>query len=51
MTRKVITSEFVVPTVFAIVLGIVLSVGAIYVADRYWAPGDPTEASGLARSR
>jgi hypothetical protein len=33
MTGKVITLEFVVPTVLAIVLGILLSIGAVYVVD------------------
>jgi hypothetical protein len=33
MTGKVITLEFVVPTVLAIVLGILFSIGAVYVVD------------------
>ena len=33
MTGKVITLEFVLPTVLAIVLGILLSIGAVYVVD------------------
>lgn len=33
MTGKVITLEFVIPTVLAIVLGILLSIGAVYVVD------------------
>jgi hypothetical protein len=33
MTGKVITLEFVLPTVLAIVLGILLSIGAVYLVD------------------
>jgi hypothetical protein len=44
MTGKVITQEFVVPTMFAIVLGIVLSIGAVYLTDKYLAPIDQAEA-------
>jgi len=35
MTHKVITLEFVVPTVLAIALGIMLSIGAVYLIDNY----------------
>jgi hypothetical protein len=45
MTQKVITFEFVVPTVFAAVLGIVLSIGAVYLTERYLGPVDQTEAN------
>ena len=45
MTHKVITFEFVVPTVFAAVLGIVLSIGAVYLTNRYLGPVDQTEVS------
>ncbi len=34
MTGKMITFEFVLPTALAIVLGILLSIGAVYVIDR-----------------
>jgi hypothetical protein len=44
MTHKAITLEFVVPTVFAIVLGFVLSIGAVYLIDNYLAPIDQAEA-------
>ena len=44
MTHKVITLEFVVPTVFAIALGIVLSIGAVYLTDKYLGPIDQAEA-------
>jgi hypothetical protein len=40
MTHKVITLEFVVPTVIAIALGVLLSIGAVYVTDRYLGPVD-----------
>jgi hypothetical protein len=42
MTHKVITLEFVVPTVLAIVLAIVLSIGAVYLINTYL-PIDPAE--------
>ena len=44
MTHKVITLEFVVPTVLAIALGIVLSIGAVYLIDSYLGPIDQAEA-------
>ena len=44
MTRKVITLEFVVPTVLAIGLGIVLSIFAVHVTDKYLVPIDQAEA-------
>jgi len=40
MTHKVITLEFVVPTVLAIALGTVLSIGAVYLTDKYLGPID-----------
>jgi hypothetical protein len=43
MTHKVITLEFVVPTVIAIVLAIVLSIGAVHLINTYL-PIDPAEA-------
>ena len=45
MTHKLITSEFVIPTVLAAVLGIVLSIGAIYLTNRYFGPVDQSEAN------
>jgi hypothetical protein len=45
MTHKVITLEFVVPTALALALGIALSVGAVYLTDRYFFPVDQLEAS------
>jgi hypothetical protein len=44
MTRKVIALEFVVPTVLAIALGVVLSIGAVHVTDKYLVPNDQAEA-------
>jgi hypothetical protein len=35
MTRKMITLEFVLPTALAIALGILLSIGAVYLTDHY----------------
>jgi hypothetical protein len=43
MTHKVITVEFVVPTVVAIALGIVLSIGAVYLTDKYLGPIEHAE--------
>jgi hypothetical protein len=44
MTRKVIALEFVFPTVLAIALGFVLSVGAVHLTDKYLVPIDQAEA-------
>jgi hypothetical protein len=43
MTNKVITLEFVVPTVIAVALGIVLSIGAVHLTDKYLGPIDQAE--------
>jgi hypothetical protein len=52
MTNKLITIEFVVPTVLAIALVIVLSIGAVYLTDNYLGPIDQAEARGsVAGSR
>jgi len=53
MTHKVITLEFVVPTVLAIALGILCSTGAVYLTDKYLGPVDQVvEANrSLAGSR
>jgi hypothetical protein len=45
MTYKVIAFQFVSPTVLAAVLGIVLSIGAIYLANRYLGPVDRSETN------
>ena len=44
MTNKVITIEFIVPTVLAIMLGIALSICAINLTNRYLGPIDQAEA-------
>ena len=52
MTHKAITLEFVVPTVLAIALGILCSIGAVYLTDKYLGPVDQVEANrSLAGSR
>jgi hypothetical protein len=43
MTHKVITLEFVVPTVLALALGI--SIGAVYLTDKHLVPTDQAEAN------
>jgi hypothetical protein len=45
MINKVITGEIVVPALSAIVLGIVLSIGAVYLTGKRPVPIDQTEAS------
>ena len=45
VTENVITLEFVVPTALAIALGIALSVGAVYLTDRFFFPIDQLEAN------
>ena len=47
MTYKVITLEFVVPTALAIVLGISLSICAVYLADCYLGSIEQAEAHYL----
>ena len=44
MTHKVITLEFVVPTVLAVALVIALSIGAVYLTDKYLLPVGQLEA-------
>ncbi len=52
MTHKVIALEFVVPTVLAVALGIMLSIGAVYLTDKYLGPIEQPEAHhSLANSR
>jgi len=48
MTRKAIALEFVLPTMLAIALAIVLSIGAVYLIDNYLAPIDQAEAHYFA---
>ncbi len=44
MTHRVITLEFVVPTMLAAALAIMASIGAIYLTDKYLGPIDQAEA-------
>jgi hypothetical protein len=44
MTQKVITFRFVVPTVSAIALAIVISIGAVYLINKYPLPSNQAEA-------
>ena len=45
MTRKVITREFVVPTMLSIAIAIVLSIGAVYLTNIFLGPIDHAEAN------
>jgi hypothetical protein len=45
MTRKVMTLEFVIPTLLSIVVAIVLSIGAVYLTNIYLGPIDQAEAN------
>jgi hypothetical protein len=51
MTHKVITLEFVVPTVIAIALGVLLSIGAVYLTDRYLGPVEQPQSYQSPASR
>jgi hypothetical protein len=51
MTHKVVILEFVVPTLLAIALGIVLTIGAVYLIDKYLVPIDQAEANRSVGSR
>ena len=50
MTHKVITLEFVVPTVLAVALGIMLSIGAVHLTNKYLGPIEQAEANHSAAS-
>jgi hypothetical protein len=43
MTRKGITLEFIIPTVVAVVLSIILSIGGVYLTNCYLGPVDQSE--------
>jgi hypothetical protein len=43
MTGKVIALEFVVPLVLAIALSVALSIGAVYLIEKYLSPADQAE--------
>ena len=51
MTYKVVALEFVVPSVLAIALAIVLSIGAVPLIDNYLGPMDQAEANYSAAGR
>jgi hypothetical protein len=51
MTRSLIILEFVVPTVLAVTLGIMLSIGAIYLTDEYLGPDQPEALHSIASRR
>ena len=51
MTRKVITVELVVPTALAVALAVALSIGAVYLTDRYLFPVNQLEADYSIISR
>jgi hypothetical protein len=38
MTRKLMTPEFVIPTVLSLVIAVVISIGAVYLATIYVGP-------------
>jgi hypothetical protein len=50
MTRKVITSEFVIPTVLAIALGIMISTDAIHFNGKYAVPIEQMDANHFVAS-
>jgi hypothetical protein len=47
MTCKIIAFEFVVPTAMATALAVMLSIVAVYLADKYLGPIEQAEAHGL----
>ena len=44
MTRKVITLDFVIPTVLSIAIAVVLSIGGVYLTNIYLGPIEQAEA-------
>jgi hypothetical protein len=46
MTQKAITFKFVVPTVLAVALGIMISIGATHLTDKHPVPIDRHAAAG-----
>jgi hypothetical protein len=51
MTRKLITLEFVIPTLLSMAIAIVLSIGAVYLTNAYLGPIDQAEANYFASNR
>jgi hypothetical protein len=45
MAQEAITLKFVVPTVLAVALGIIIPIGALYVANKYLVPVDQAETN------
>jgi hypothetical protein len=45
MPRKAIIAEFLVPTALAVALGILLSIGAVDLMNRYLSPADRPETT------
>jgi hypothetical protein len=43
VTRKIITLEFIIPTVSAVALAIILSVGGVYLTEMCRGPIEPVE--------
>jgi hypothetical protein len=51
MTCKVITLEFVIPTVLSVAISLVLSIGAVYLTNIYLGPIEEAEANYSAAGR
>jgi hypothetical protein len=51
MTRKAITLEFVVPTLLAVALGILQSIGAVYLKEKYLGPVNQAETDHSVAGR
>jgi hypothetical protein len=51
MTRKVITLEFVIPTLLSIAITVVLSIGAVYLTNIYLGPIEQGEAHHFVDGR
>jgi len=51
MTRKLITLEFIIPTMLSIAITVVLSIGALYLTSIYLGPIDQEEAYHFADGR
>jgi uncharacterized membrane protein YciS (DUF1049 family) len=47
MTRKLITSEFAISTLLAIILAVGLSFGAVYLTNKFLFPADASKADGV----
>ena len=47
MTCKIFAFEFVVPTAMATILAVMLSIGAVYLTDKYLGPIEQAETHGF----